>query len=199
MILDMTNSSTLESFYSKSGQLIHLRRILPDDTPFLVDIFEHMSSESRYQRYNQTLDHVAPNRVWQEALQIALANPRTNPGLIAFVDTPSHTAEPVGAVRLVEITPDVAEVAISIRDDFQNKGIGSTLMLHMANEARSLGYRRIVASIRNDNPAIWKVFSRLPFKIERVPDGALSEVTIYLDEASDTATTEPHSLAFGNS
>ena len=186
----MLTTATSKSFYSKAGDLIRLRRILPEDAPLLVDIFEHMSSDSRYRRYNQPLDHVAPRRIWQEAQQIAQADPLKSPGLIAFVDDPSGKLFPIGAVRLVEIAPGEAEVAISIRDDFQNRGIGTALMRHMAFEARSLGYARMTASIRNDNPAIWNVFSRLPFRVERAVDGTLSDITIYLDELRDTAETD---------
>jgi L-amino acid N-acyltransferase YncA len=81
----------------------------------------------------------------------------------------------------VETDPGIAEVAISLRDDYQNIGIGRQLMRRLACEARDAGYRTLMASIRNDNPAIWKVFNSLPFEVIRVPEGSYSEVTIRLN------------------
>ncbi len=174
-------------FRSKQGQLVHVRQMAADDAPLLVDIFNHMSSDSRYKRFNQTLDSVVPNRVWEQALLIAQADPDKCQGLIALVDMPGQPAMPIGAVRFVETAPGEAEVAISLRDDFQNMGIGTQLMRLLALKARARGYRILTASIRNDNPAIWRVFSRLPFKVTRTPESSFSEVTIYLDMPQDPA------------
>jgi RimJ/RimL family protein N-acetyltransferase len=177
---EMNSLVASERFFSKAGHEIRVRRVKANDTRHLVDIFEHMSSESRYQRYNQTLDNVEPERVWEEATKIACAEKDKNRCLIAFTDLPEGMEIAVGAARLVETGPGIAEVAISLRDDFQNIGIGRQLMRLLAFEARDAGYRTLTASIRNDNPAIWKVFNSLPFEVIRVPEGSYSEVTIKL-------------------
>lgn len=41
------------------------------DAPYLVDLFEHMSSESRYNRFMQAIDHIDIDRIWSEAEHIA--------------------------------------------------------------------------------------------------------------------------------
>ena len=66
-----------------------------------------------------------PGRVQREAISIAQADSSSHWGLIAFADLPDRKNAPVGAARLVRTTPIEADVAISIRDDFQNTGIGS--------------------------------------------------------------------------
>jgi RimJ/RimL family protein N-acetyltransferase len=169
-----------ERFLSKEGHEIRVRRAVPSDTPYLVDIFKHMSPDSRYKRYNQTLDDVEAVRVWQEAGKITCAERSKNHCLIAFTDLPDQPNVPVGAARLVETDTGTAEVAISLRDDFQNQGIGRQLMRLLAFGARDAGYRTLTASIRNDNPPIWKVFKSLPFEVDRVPEGSFSEVIIHL-------------------
>lgn len=88
---------------------------------------------------------------------------------------------PIGAVRFVETSPEEAEVAISIRDDYQNKGIGSRLMRLLVDEAQILGYRHLIAGIQNDNPAIWQVFSSLPYEVKRSPKGYCSDIVISLN------------------
>ncbi len=185
----MIQQQQITTFHSNAGHLIHVRRLQSDDAPFLVDIFEHMTSESRYRRYHQTLDHVSNNRIQQEALQIAQADPGKNRCLIAFTDLPGRAVVPIGAVRFVQTSPQEAEVAISIRDDFQNMGIGTQLMLLLAEEARDMGFRRLTADILNDNLAIWRVFNSLPYPVLRSPEGANSNLVITLSPQGKTSSS----------
>ena len=174
-------------FFAKDGQKIEARSLRPADAPLLVDIYEHMTAESRYRRFHQTLDHIPDSRIWQEAQNIAQADSAHNRGLIAFIQCPDGGVIPIGAVRLVETGPEEGEVAISIRDDFQNKGIGTQLMRMMVDEAQFLGYRKLVASFQNDNPAIWQVFNKLPYDIKRTAAGSYSDIVITLNNISENA------------
>jgi acetyltransferase len=158
-----------------------------DDAPLLVDIFEHMTAQSRYRRFRQITDQVNPSRVRQEAINIAQADISNNWGLIAFADLPNRQNVPIGAVRFVRTTPYEAEVAISIRDDFQNVGIGTQLMHMLAKAAHKMGLQRLVAEIQNDNPAIWYVFKSLPYHVDRLPEGVFSNIVISLNLPRDMA------------
>jgi len=185
----MISQQQYATFRSTANHLIHIRPLQPDNAPLLVDIFEHMTSESRYRRYHQTLDHVSANRIQQEALLIAQADPDKNRCLIAFTDLPGQAAVPIGAVRFVQTAADEAEVAISIRDDFQNMGIGTQLMRLLVEEARMLGLRRLTADIQNDNLAIWHVFKSLPYPLRRSPDGMNSTIMITLAPQNEIASS----------
>lgn len=177
------------SFFSRAGHLVHVRTMRFDDAPLLVNIFEHMTAESRYRRFHQTLDHVEPSRVQQEAINIAQAGSGSGWGLIAFTDLPDRQNVPIGAVRFVRTVPNEAEVAISLRDDFQNEGIGTQLMHILADSARKMGVKQLVADIQNDNPAIWHVFKSLPYHVLRQPEGLNSNVVISLTSPRDLASS----------
>lgn len=174
-------------FRSRAGHTVRVRPLQFDDAPLLVDIFEHMTAQSRYRRFRQTTDHVSPSRIRQEAANIAQADPSSNWGLIAFADLPDRQNVPVGAVRFVRTAQYEAEVAISIRDDFHNVGIGTQLMHMLAEEAYKMGLRRLVADIQNDNPAIWYVFKSLPYHVHRLPEGVSSNIVISLTSPPDKA------------
>ncbi len=158
-----------------------MRPMRAEDGPVLVDVFEHMSPQSRYMRFQQTVDHVSKQRIEEEAHRIVLADLAKNHGLIAYADLPHQVDVPVGVARWVEINADEAEVAISVRDDFQNQGIGSQLMQYLVKEAAEAGYKRLSASILNANPAIWSVFAHLPYVVIRTPVKNGSEVIIALN------------------
>jgi len=177
------------TFRSRAGHFVRVRPLHFDDAPLLVDIFEHMTAESRYKRYHQSLDHVDPDRVQQEAINIAQADSSSNWGLIAFAHLPNRLNVPVGAVRFVRTAPHEAEVAISIRDDFQNVGIGKQLMHLLAETASKMGLQRLIADIQNNNTPIWHVFKSLPYDIQRLPEGAYSHIVISLTIPSHGITS----------
>lgn len=178
----MNESEIIEHFQTKGGHAVSLRLLKAEDAPFLIDIFEHMSPESRYQRFNQSVDAVPPERIMQEAQAIAQAELEKKLGVIAFADLPGEPEAPIGAARLVAIAPGQAEVALSVRDDMHSLGVGTRMLRNLACLARERGYRKLVATIRNDNPAVWHVFNRLPFEVTRIPEGSLSEIEVDLTQ-----------------
>jgi acetyltransferase len=181
----MNHKEQFITFPSQNGHLISVRPLQFEDTPHLVDIFENMTAESRYRRFHQTTDGVSATRVQKEAADIAQADPQRNWGLIAFADLPGQKHVPIGAVRLVRTKPNEAEVAISIRDDFQKLGIGTRLMHMLAEAAQEMGLNRLVADIQNDNAAIWHVFNSLPYHVLRQPEGVYSNIVISLTSPRD--------------
>jgi acetyltransferase len=187
----MEKSEVLETFQSKGGQLVTLRLLRPEDAPLLVDIFEHMSSTSRYHRFNQSVDNVSPDRILQEASTIAESDLGKKLGVIAFADLPNEPNAPIGAARLVQTGHAQAEVALSVRDDMHSQGVGTHMLRKLACLARQNGYRELIASIRHDNPAVWQVFSRLPFEVIRTPAGAYSDITVDLTKPQEILTKPP--------
>lgn len=169
-----------DTFRTKTGVEVTVRRLQPQDAHLLVDLFAHMGTESRYRRFHQPLSDVSDERVWDEACRIAKADPRTNICLIALADLPGQPGAPVAAARCVGVAPGEAEVAISVRDDMQRIGIGSVLINTLAEQAIVGGFTRLVAAIQNDNLGIWRVFDRLPYTVIREPEGSFSNIIIVL-------------------
>jgi acetyltransferase len=181
----MISEKQIEPFYSKTGQRIGVRPLRADDAPLLVDIFNHMTAESRYRRFHQTVENVSTARKAQEAQNIAQANPKRNWGLIAFTDTLGKQNVPIGAVRMVLTETHEAEIAISLRDDFQNMGIGTQLMTMLAERAKQQGLERLIADIQNENVAIWRVVKKLPYNVLRTPEGNYSRIVVFLNSPRD--------------
>ena len=182
----MNEANIIESFETKRGHIVNLRLLRADDGPLLVDIFEHMSSTSRYLRFNQSVDNVSPERIRQEASTIAQSDLGKKLGVIAFADLPGEPNAPIGAARLVQTGAAQAEVALSVRDDMHGLGVGTTMLRKLACLARQNGYRELIASIRSDNPAVWKVFSRLPFEVIRTPAGSYADIIVDLTKPENS-------------
>ncbi len=167
-----------DTFKTKDGMTVRARPLLPTDAPYFVDIFKHMSPDSRYSRFHQSLDDVALERVWAEAESIA--HTQAQAGFIAFADLPDQLNAPIGAARYVETGDGAAETAVSVRDDMQGQGIGTQLMALLAEEARARGVDKLTAMIQSSNKAIIRVLNRLPYRYERTAVGADTEVVLDL-------------------
>ncbi len=192
----MEKQEMLVVFKAKDGQEIGVRRLRFDDAVYLVDIFEHMSSDSRYRRFHQMTDNLRPARIWREAENIAHLDETRQGGLLAFADLPGRPNAPVAAARYVCLGDGRAETAVSVRDDMQGIGIGTELLLLLTEEARTQGIQKLVADIMNNNRAILGVLRKLPYVVTRVPEGLYSTLEIDLtrlkDEAERQATAVSH-------
>jgi len=82
--------------------------------------------------------------------------------------------EPVAVGRLVRKSgePDNAEIAITVADAMQGKGIGKIMLKHLIDCARQLGVRHMDASVMAGNTRMMKLIrkSGLPY-ISRLEDG----------------------------
>jgi GNAT superfamily N-acetyltransferase len=178
----MHEEEILYMFDTKDGQEIRVRGLRTDDAPHFVDIFENMGSDSRYNRFHQTADHLDPRRIQLEAEKIANIPSERQGGMIAFADLPGRRNVPVGAARYVCLGDGVAETAVSVRDDMQGKGIGAKLLRLITENARERGVRLLTADVLNSNKGIFAVLMKLPYRINCKSEGAYTVVEVVLTE-----------------
>lgn len=176
----MSNQGIFTSFETKTGMRVHVRPLMPQDAPFLVDLFENMGSESRYSRFLQPADHVDIDRIWTEAEHIAGDVVAGSYGLVAFVDLPERDGVPVGAARYVKLSPARAELAVSVRDDMQGVGIGTNLLQRLIIHAVEQGIEQLLGTVHNGNAVMWAMLGKLEYRLERRPEGSYSVITIHL-------------------
>ncbi|MCP4416953.1 MAG: GNAT family N-acetyltransferase [Chloroflexi bacterium] len=167
-------------FIARDGTLVWVRLLRRKDAPLLVNLFEHMGSESRYRRFHQPADDVPLAQVWEEAVKIATAVPDEQLGLIAFVDLPGEEEVVAGVARIVWLNETMAEIAMSVRDDMQGQGIGGRLLTMILELAQIVGVETVIGTVQNENGPIWHLFSQLPFPITRTIEGTESEIGIDL-------------------
>ena len=115
----MPTYPTVYTFLTKNDMVVRVRPLLAEDAPYLVDLFENMSQDSRYSRFLQTLDNIDMERVWSTAEQIAQGVAVNSHGLLAFCDTAERPDVPVAAARYIRLDSGQAEIGISVRDDMQ--------------------------------------------------------------------------------
>lgn len=116
------------------GTVVELRPLGPDDKPLLQEGMARLSSDSRRLRFMAPVDRLS----------------RAQLAYLTEIDHATHIAwgaliedRPVAVGRIVRSgdEPATAELAITVVDDWQRRGLGTLLVSLMAELGRSLGIR----------------------------------------------------------
>ncbi len=135
----------------KDGSAARIRPIRTDDGPRIVDLHSQLSEQSIYFRFFAPYPVLAARDV--ERFTHVDYDDR-----VALVATVAGAI--VGVVRYDRLAPggDEAEVAFTVRDDYQGLGVGSVLLEHLTGVARERGIRRFIAEVLPANHRMLGVF-----------------------------------------
>jgi RimJ/RimL family protein N-acetyltransferase len=170
----------VHTFHTKDGLQITVRPLQAEDTRLLIDLFAHMGLESRFLRFNTSLAEPDPERIQQEAQHIADVKRPENDGWLAFANLPDQPNAPVAGIRYLHTGSGSAEISLAVRDDMQNKGIGTALITFLFEQAKASGITKLEALVQLDNRPLWKILNKLPLPIQRNTDGSYVHLEIEL-------------------
>jgi RimJ/RimL family protein N-acetyltransferase len=140
----------------RDGSTVVIRPVGSADAPLLADGFARLSPESRRLRFLRRKDELTPAE------------------LRYFTDVDHHHHEALGALdhtggrgvgiaRYVRDTgdPHSAEIAVTVADDWQGRGLGAELLAQLSGRARAEGIRRFTALVSAENVAMTALLRRL--------------------------------------
>jgi len=138
---------------TRDGTEISIRPIEPGDKETLRDGFDHLSLQSRYERFLSPMDEVSPRMV----RYFTEVDHHDHEALVAFVDD-----RPVAVARFIRVKdPERAEAAITVADEWQGHGIGTTLMQVLAGRAREEGIEAFTALVLARNEEMIDILFRM--------------------------------------
>lgn len=151
------------------GGTVHLRPIIPDDAPRIVDLHARLSERTRYFRYFSPYPRIPE----KDLLRFSVVD---HHGRVAFG---AFLGDDLIAVGRYERLGDSgsAEVAFVVRDDHQGRGLGSILLEHLAAAARERGLSRFVAEVLGENGKMVRVFRDAGYRVSR----AIEEGVLHLE------------------
>ena len=133
----------------RDGSKVVIRPVRSEDASLLADGFARLSPESRRLRFLRRKDELSAAE------------------LRYFTDIDHHDHEALGALdhtggrgvgvaRYVRDTgdPQSAEIAVTVVDDWQGRGLGTELLAQLSSRARAEGIRRFTALVSADNAAM---------------------------------------------
>jgi RimJ/RimL family protein N-acetyltransferase len=133
----------------RDGSEVLIRQVHPTDAPLLADGFARLGAGSRWLRFM-----TAKSALTQTELRY-------------FTEVDHHDHEALGAldhaggrgvgvaryIRLAE-DPQTAEIAVTIIDDWQRRGLGTELLAQLSDRARQEGICRFTALTMASNAAV---------------------------------------------
>jgi GNAT superfamily N-acetyltransferase len=149
------------------GTQLSFRPMHPTDEPRLKELFHALSKETLYYRFMSNIKAL-PRKQIQDFVFI---NHRTDIAIVATVpEAHGDDVVAIGRYYLDEKT-NFAEVAFVVRDAWQNRGIGSSLLKHLATIAKRNGISGFTAEVLSGNRRMQSVFNRSEFRVTSRPEG----------------------------
>lgn len=133
----------------RDGSQVLIRQVRSTDAPLLADGFARLSASSRQMRFLTVKQELSP----AELRYFTEIDHHDHEALGALDATDGRGA---GIARYVRSAADprAAEIAVTVVDEWQGRGLGRELVAQLAERARAEGIDRFTALVAADNVAV---------------------------------------------
>jgi len=133
----------------RDGSAVLIRQVRSTDAPLLADGFARLSAASRQMRFLGVKKQLSA----AELRYLTDVDHHDHEALGALDQAGGHG---VGIARYIRDAddPQAAEIAITIVDDWQGRGLGTELLAQLSDRARQEGIRRLTALTDAGNAAV---------------------------------------------
>jgi acyl-CoA hydrolase/RimJ/RimL family protein N-acetyltransferase len=160
----------------KGGGRVFIRPIRPSDEPMIKEMFYSFSERTRYLRFHGPMKSFSHNRLQvfcnvdydQEMTLIGVVGQSGNEDVVSL------------GCYIHDQGTNTAEVAFSVRDDWQNKGLGSHLFRKLVDIGRERGIETFHAEVLTENLPMMNVFHHSGCTVSTQAEGGVVHVTIDL-------------------
>jgi len=146
----------LAEFPLNGGPIVRFRHVRPDDEPSIAEAIRTASRETLLHRFFSPMRIVAP-----ALLRQMLSIDRAKEMCIVGVMTEGATVRIICGARYVKLTAGAAEIALTVHDDFQHRGLGAFLVGLLADLASAEGIRWFEAEVLASNHKMLKLFKKV--------------------------------------
>ena len=140
----------------RDGGTCHLRPIGPQDARRLREFHSQLSAQTVYYRYFAPYPELTDRDVRR-------FTELDHDSRVALIATVADEIIAIGSYDRISATE--AEVAFTVRDDHQSRGLGSVLLEHLAAAARERGIDRFVADVLPGNRKMLTTFAMAGYKV----------------------------------
>jgi RimJ/RimL family protein N-acetyltransferase len=146
----------------RDGTQILVRHVRPEDKWIIAKGWSQLSERTQLRRFLAP----KPRLTGTELRFLTEVDGHDHVALIALRADDWNRL--VGVARYVRLPDDrqSAEVAITIGDEMQGKGVGRQLAILLADEARAAGVKRFTASILSDNEPALRLMRKMSGRLD---------------------------------
>ena len=145
----------------KDGTPIVIRLIRPDDKEALKSAFNELSPHSNFCRF------LTPVASLSKAQLKYLTETDNKNHLALCVHNLDFTGIAVARYIKIKDEPNTAEIAITILDDYQNKGLGTKLLRFLIEAATENGIKKFIGFVLEENRVMIKILEKFGAKLMR--------------------------------
>lgn len=150
------------------GTRMLVRPIRPDDRERIAAGFELLSPRSRYLRFHGHVDHLSD----EQLRYLTEVDQRDHAAWVALdEDRPQHPGMGVARYVRERAEPNVAEVAVTVVDEYQGRGVGTVLLGVLGRAARDQGLDTFRTYVLADNEMMTGFLDDLGVRSAPVSDG----------------------------
>ena len=184
-------------FQDRLGAPITIYPLNENAVTYLIELYDHMSPESLYNRFHANVHDFDEKRKQYEAERLADIPRESGKGWMAFASGDVVGLDPstrivVGGMRVIYPDPSdrkIARVSAAVRDDLHGRGIGTHLFQYAADWAKRRGVEKLVATILPGNAAVRRSLQKLSYGVHFDFDGEVDVVNIYLSRTAEYMAT----------
>ena len=171
-------------FFLPDGTPALIWPLLPTDAEMLRDGFRRLSSESRQHRFLEVLGELDDSMIRR---LVDSVDGVEHIALVLIVLPPDGEEGPVGVAHLLQYPDDpaTADIAVTVADDWQGRGIGTALVSALL-ERRPAPITRLRTVVEADNRRSLALLSGVGRMSSGLPERGVLDVTVEL-----TAPTRP--------
>jgi acyl-CoA hydrolase/GNAT superfamily N-acetyltransferase len=159
---------------TKAGLKLLLRPVKISDEPLLKDFFYSLSDETMYQRFFSVRKDI-PHEVLQKFIAVDYTERMI---ILAIVERDGKQL--VCGLGQYSLNRDMhtAEIALVVRDECQNKGVGAELLAYLTYLAKKQGLLGFTAEVLVGNEPVFRLFNRMGFAVNKRNESGIFEMKI---------------------
>jgi acetate---CoA ligase (ADP-forming) len=162
------HDGTVRDVILRDGSTLRLHPAGPDDRDEVRELFRRLSPESLWLRFGNLRD---PGTAAADAYAAGDGTER-----LALVGARGGHVVALGSFERLRDS-SAAEVAFTVEDDLQGRGVGTRLLEQLAAFASPAGIERFVAQVDPANTQMLAVFRDAGFEVTRQTDGGVVELS----------------------
>lgn len=169
------------------GTRVVVRPVKPDDKHLIEIGLQQLSEESRYFRFFHPISKL-PHKMLTEFTEIDHIDHEA----IGALGTGQQSGLPLGVARYIRMPgePEAAEVAVTVTDNQQGKGLGTLLLAFLACRAISNNITEFRAFVLGNNHRMLEVFKDLGSTTQTLAAGEVEvRMPLFADAGSYAATS----------
>ncbi len=163
----------------RDGTPLFIRPIRPTDEEAMQELFYSFSRETVFYRFFSYLKAMPHEKV----TKFVNVDYESEMGIVATVKK-AGTETLIGSARYyVDKATGLAEYAIAVKDDWQNRGVGVAMFEHLIRIAKAKGVKGFIGYVLDTNTRAYRLMTRTGYPIEtKWEDGVYTLTMRFKDE-----------------